>query len=138
MCFLNNWFVWLRAWLCKYWYWPVCQKVVGNLFIYIFFLLDWTKWQPQIKACLEWSLEKSLSLLLWIQNAISSCFHIWTYSVLLPFITVNCITFNDDVSGKKISLTLCHLQKQLNMWKHFSVELGHAVSPAVLTQVKSY
>lgn len=39
---------------------------------------------------------------------------------------------------QKISLILCHLQKQQKMWKHFSVNLGHAVSPAVLTQVKSY
>lgn len=102
MCNLINWFVWVRAWLCKYLYWPVCQKVVGTfIYLYIFFLLN-CQLQLQIKACLEWSLDKCLSLLLWIQNAISSCFHIWTYSVLLPFITVNCVTFN------VLLMTTCH------------------------------
>lgn len=48
------------------------------------------------------------------------------------------LMYCDMSDTKKISLILCHLRKQQKMWKHFSVNLGHAVSPAVLTQVKSY
>lgn len=38
---------------------------------------------------------------------------------------------------KNIADIMPFVETTKKMWKHFSVELGHAVSPAVFTQVKS-